>query len=196
MKANLIAGILWLFGGVVAYGNDSTYVDTNTVIDTILYQPKDIGYSIKGVSDSTDFEKKLYQSPTLALFKSMLVPGLGQLGNHQYVKAAIVVGLEGWLISSAVHHGRDASDFRDQFNQSIDIAERNRLYSQYLDSKDERNKFTWFAVIVTFVSMWDAYSDAHLSGYPKEKKNNDKDLGINLNSDAAGVIYASISYSF
>ena len=43
----------------------------------------------------------------------------------------------------------------------MSISDRNEYYDLYQDRKDERNKFTWFAVITAFVSMFDAYVDAH-----------------------------------
>jgi len=182
----------------IAMGADSTIVDTAVITDTILYVPQKLENVTPGVTDSADYEKKLHQNPTVALFKSMLVPGLGQIGNHQYVKAAVVIGLQTWLIGSAIDRGRDASDLHRQFEQLPGTMrdERNALYDQYLDSKDERNKFTWFAVIVTFVSMFDAFSDAHLSGFPKEPKGNSQDINLNFRPTDDNGVYAQVSYSF
>jgi len=196
MKVNLKVTFFLLFWNTFTYSADSTYVDTTAASDTILYQPGGLEGSVAGVTDSIDYEKGLYQNPTLALFKSMLVPGLGQIGNRQYVKAAVVIGLETWLISSAVHHGNDASDLRKQFEASTDLAERNMFYDRYLDSKDQRNKFTWFAVIVTFVSMFDAFSDAHLSGFPEEGKGNAQEIDLSFRPTDENGILASITYSF
>jgi hypothetical protein len=179
-----------------AIAQDTVRVDTTVKYDTILYVPSGFESSTIGVVDTVNYEKRLYQNPTVALFKSMFVPGLGQIGNRQYIKAGIVIGLETWFITSAVKHGRDASDFRDQFNQSSDINERNVLYNSYLDSKDQRNKFTWFAVIVTFISMFDAYSDAHLSGFPKDEEDRANDLGFDLRSTEENGFYATVTYSF
>jgi len=180
----------------ISFANDTTYVDTSTASDTILYIPRDIEGTVYGAVDSVDYERRLTQNPTLALFKSLIVPGLGQIGNRQYIKAVVVIGLESWLITSAVRHGSDASDLHKQFIASNDIAERNLLYDQYLDSKDQRNKYTWFAVIVTFVSMFDAYSDAHLSGFPKENKSQESALDFDIKPTVDAGVYASISFSF
>jgi hypothetical protein len=131
----------------------------------------------------------------MGLFKSMLIPGLGQIGNKKYFKAAVAFGLDAWFITSAVKHGRDASDLHRQFEQATDINERNSLYDSYLDSKDQRNKYTWFAVIVTFVSMFDAYADAHLSGFPDDtRKSQNVDLSIQPTKNSG--VYASVTYSF
>ncbi len=187
--------LLSICAGTVS-GADSTKVDTTVITDTILYVPRELGNVTLGVTDSTDYEKRLYQNPTVALFKSMLVPGLGQIGNRQYVKAGIVIGLQTWLISSAVKHGNDASDWRKQFEASTVTVERNELYDNYLGSKDQRNKFTWFAAIVTFVSMFDAFSDAHLSGFPKEPNNNSQEINLSIRPSEDSGVYAGVSYSF
>lgn len=175
---------------------DSTYVDSNLTNDTVIYKPIGLESSALAVSDSIDYEKRLIQNPTKALFKSMLVPGLGQVGNRKYFKAAVVVGLQAWLISSAIDHGREASDFKDKFEMSSDNTERNILYDNFLDSKDQRNKFTWFAVIVTFVSMFDAFSDAHLSGFPKDKKTGEDKLSLKIRPLDKSGLYASVAVSF
>ena len=175
---------------------DSTYVDSNLANDTVIYKPVGLESSALAVSDSIDYEKRLIQNPTKALFKSMLVPGLGQVGNRKYFKAAVVVGLQAWLISSAIEHGKEASDFEDQFEMSSDIAERIILYDNFLDSKDQRNKYTWFAVIVTFVSMFDAFADAHLSGFPKDKKPGEDKLSLKIKPLDKNGLYASVAVSF
>lgn len=175
---------------------DTTYVDSNLTKDTVIYKPAGFESSALAVSDSIDYEKRLIQNPTKALFKSMLVPGLGQVGNRKYFKAAVVVGLQAWLISSAIDHGREASDFKEQFELSSDTSERLVLYDNFLDSKDQRNKFTWFAVIVTFVSMFDAFADAHLSGFPKDKKPGEDKLSLNIRPLDKNGLYASVAVSF
>ena len=190
--------VIFLLSGCtgIAWGADSTLVDTTVITDTILYVPQELENVALGVTDSADYEKRLSQNPTVALFKSMLVPGLGQIGNRQYVKAGIVIGLQTWFIGSAIKHGNEASDWRQQFEASTNIAERNVLYDNYLGSKDQRNKFTWFAVIVTFVSMFDAFSDAHLSGFPKDSESNSAEIDLSIRPTDENGFLASVSYSF
>lgn len=173
---------------------DSTLVDTLASVDTVLFQQ---GHSLASYSPATnpeDFEQHLYQNPTAALFKSMLIPGLGQIGNRRYVKAGVFFALDAWFVGSAIHYGRQAADFRSKFESDTTVAGRNDYYSLYEDRKDERNKFTWFAVIVTFVSMFDAYVDAHLSGFPK--KADDDAVSFNLCPSAKGGVVASVSIAF
>lgn len=196
MKKRLLGLLILIICRTISYGADSTLVDTSSIADTILYLPGGVGGTAVGVTDSVDYERQLHQNPTLALFKSMLVPGLGQIGNRQYVKAAVVIGLQTWLISSAVGHGNEASDWRQQFDASANPTERNLFYGRYLDSKDQRNKFTWFAVIVTFVSMFDAFSDAHLSGYPQENEGAAPEIDLSFRPTDKNGVSALLTYSF
>lgn len=164
--------------------------------DTILFQPGSQLTDFRRVDDSVNFEKHLVQDPTKALFKSMLLPGLGQLGNKKKRKALIYFGLYGWFLAETFHYGSQASDFLDKFDQTSkdNISLRNDYYSLYLDRKDERNKFRWFTIIVTFVSMFDAYADAHLSGFPKLKENTGLSFDINFQKNQQ--ISAELTFGF
>jgi hypothetical protein len=176
-----------------SFSVDTLSIDTLSV-DTVLYLPGQLLTPYRTVTDPENLENNLSQDPTMALLKSVFIPGLGQLGNRRYIKAVIFMGLDTWFVGSAIHYGRQASDFRDQFEESTDITARNDYYDLYQDRKDERNKFTWFAVIVTFISMFDAYVDAHLSGFPR--KADESRVSFNLEPYSEGEVVAYISISF
>lgn len=166
--------VLIVFGFVTlsAQGNDTivgadSLKDTTVAVDTTLYRPGHALDEYLPVTDTINLEKRLSANPTVALFKSMLIPGWGQLDNGSPVRAIIYAGLDAWFIGAAIHYKKQAADFRDLFNQSTEIEQRNDYYALFNDRRDERNKYTWFAVIVTFVAMFDAYVDAHLSGFPE-----------------------------
>jgi len=190
-KTLLTLGLFLLAGQVQP---DSTLVDTSVLIDTVLYHPGQVLIPYSPVTNPENLEKSLSQNPTAALFKSLLVPGLGQIGNRRYVKAALFMGLDAWFVGSAIHYGRQASDFRRQFESSTIPSDRNEYYDLYLDRKSKRNKFTWYAVIVTFISMFDAYVDAHLSGFPKKEK--EGRVSVNLLPPREGRVVAFLSISF
>lgn len=172
---------------------DSTKTDTTQAVDTLLFTGKGLLDHANPVSSDIDFEKRLTQNPTVGLFKSMVIPGWGQLGNRRYMKAVMFAGLDAWFIGAAMHFGKQASDYRDKYDNETDLVLRRDYYSLYLDRKDERNKYTWFAVIVTFISMFDAYVDAHLSGYPAKPEQSD--LSFEVRPDEDGFV-ASISLDF
>jgi hypothetical protein len=148
---------------------DSSQVDVS--LDTVLFDPPPDKAVAGQVTNPIDLEGHLYQKPTVALFKSLFVPGLGQLGNHRYLKAAFFAGIEGWFIGSVIHYGRQAADAKQLFENAPTTAVRNHWYSFYDNKRKNRNKFAWFAGITIFVSMFDAYVDAHLSGSPTDKRN-------------------------
>lgn len=168
--------------------------DSTTAVDTLLFDGTGMLEQVSPVTSDIDFETRLYQRPTTALFKSMFVPGWGQLGNKRHVKAILFAGLDAWFISAAIHYGGQASDFRDEFESAVDIETRNEYYDLYLDRKGQRNKFTWFAGIVTFISMFDAFVDAHLSGYPR--KIDESDLSLDLRPTDNGGFQASVAFNF
>lgn len=173
---------------------DDTEVDSTRLSDTLLFDGMGLLEHSQPVTSDINFEKKLRQNPTAGLFKSMFVPGWGQLGNRRYTKALIFAGLDAWFIGAAIHYGGQASDFRDRFDLATDLDARRELYDLYLDRKDERNKFTWFAVIITFISMFDAYVDAHLSGYPQKIEENS--LSLDIRPVESGGFMAIVALDF
>jgi hypothetical protein len=174
---------------VSAMSADST--DVSVGKDTMLFIPPHVDRDSMTVISKINPETHLYQNPTTALFKSLFVPGLGQVGNHKYVKAVLFAGLEGWFISRAIHYGGQASDFRRQYEASTDRDQRNNYYALYKNRRDQRNKYTWFTGVVAFVSMFDAYVDAHLSGSPSAGRNRKVDLSIRpMDGGGAGAVLA------
>jgi hypothetical protein len=186
--------LLALVVSTVNAQSDSTLVDTTASVDTVLYRPGTSLAPYSPVTNPENFERHLYQNPTAALFKSMLVPGWGQLGNRRYFKAVLFFGLDVWFVGSAIHYGRQSADFREKFENDTTIADRNEYYSLYEDRRDERNKLTWFAVIVTFVSMFDAYVDAHLSGFPQATKSDAVSFDVQPSREGGIAAYVSISF--
>ncbi len=170
--------------------------DSTIVVDTSLYQPGLIFEGYIHVSDTMNFEKHLIQNPTKGLFKSMLVPGWGQLGNKRTKKALVYFGLDVWFVGAAIHYGKQTSDFKAQYDaiDPTDIDSRNIVHSLFMDRKDERNKFRWFAVIITFVSMFDAFADAHLSGFPNNET--DSKLSFDIKANEKYQSRLMLTYSF
>ena len=176
----------------VASGVDTT--SGEVAADTLLFEPPSDESAAGQVTNPINLEKHLYQNPTGALFKSMLVPGLGQLGNRRYFKAAVFIGLECWFAGSAIHYGRQAADAKDVFASMPTTPERNYWYAFYDNKRKNRNKFTWFAGITIFISMFDAFVDAHLSGSPTDERN--EQFTLDVIPDQFGGVSAVATYSF
>ena len=110
------------------------------------------------------------QNPTVALFKSVVVPGWGQLGNKKYLTAALVIAVEGYFIGNLIDHGRKTTNAKYAFDHTADTSRLQGLYDNYLNAKDNRNYYSWMTGLTIFISMFDAYVDAHLARFPKYDK--------------------------
>ena len=168
--------------------------DSTAKVDTVYYTPTQITSDAALVSNPINLEEHLTQQPTIGLFKSMFVPGWGQVGNKRYLKAGIIIGLEGWLFSNAMHYRRLARDEKSRFESETDPLTRDIYYEQYLDRRAQRNKYSWFLGLAIFVSMFDAYVDAHLSGAPDQGQG--AQLGFDAGPDVKGGFFASLSVRF
>ena len=106
-----------------------------------------LGISVALSDDGTDTMK----DPKKALIYSV-VPGLGQIYNERYAKAAIIVGLEGYYIATYLAKHQSIND--------------GSLSGE--DALRSRNLFAWLVLGVYVMNLIDAYVDAHLSSFPKE----------------------------
>ena len=156
---------------------DSTQADTVSItvasptdltIDTLLFEPERDVSVARRVTNTANLEKTLSQRPMVALTKSLLGPGLGQLGNHRFTKALVFAGLETWFIASVVHYGGQASDAYDYYQSSVDREARIDGFYLYDNKRKNRNKFAWYAGLTIFISIFDANVYEHLSGSPAD----------------------------
>ncbi len=175
-----------------AHAADSTKVSIK--VDTSLFVPSPNDRDSSLVIDTTDFERHLYQNPTAGLFKSMFVPGLGQLGNHRYFKAMLFAGLEGYFVSRALHYNHQAQGYRAQYDAATTVADRDNFYGLYKSRRDSRNTYYWFTGLTIFVSMFDAFVDAHLSGSPMAKRN--EKVGLTAGPDGRGGTAVQLALRF
>ncbi len=167
--------------------------DESKAVDTALFQIGTQLYGTSPVTDSTNYERHLYQNPTKALFKSMVLPGWGQYGNKKKWKALFYVSFDIWMISKALDHKKKANDLWNTYQSFDDVPTRNYYHELYDAERDRRNKYTWYAVITSFFSMFDAYVDAHLSGFPKEKESK---ISIDFKPTEENLASVSLSIKF
>lgn len=116
------------------------------------------------------------QSPTAAMFKSLLVPGLGQIGNRKYLKAALVIGGETYLFLRWLDFRNQTVDARAAFEAEDNISLRGELFTKFENVRENRNLNAWLTGTVIFASMIDALVDAHLSKFPTPEKKLSFDL--------------------
>ncbi|KAA3633168.1 MAG: hypothetical protein DWP97_09720 [Calditrichaeota bacterium] len=179
---------------IATYADEPTIKEQQPAGDTLVFIDTTLLTGTAKVTDTVNFEKHLNQQPTKALFKSMFIPGWGQVGNKRYIKGLCFFAFDVWMISKALDHKKKARDFWNQYEESETISEKNYYYNLYSGEKDERNKFTWYAVITSFIAMFDAYVDAHLSGFPAKHDNNKFSLDIDKTEDYDTKISLNLSF--
>jgi len=109
-------------------------------------------------------------NPTRAMLYSAFIPGGGQVYNRAYVKAGIVIGVQGYLVGSTLYNDAKVQDYKKKISATDDAF----LLQQYRDGRDEyrerRTSDIWWMGITCVLSMLDAYVDAHLQDFEAEKQ--------------------------
>jgi len=174
---------------------DTGAVDTmapeSVSLNPILYQPGPDTVLMAAYRDRSE-ESGHKQSPTLTLFKSVVFPGWGQYSNGKYVKAGLVFAVESYFIYKAIYYGSKASDWRSKWKAAPDD-QKYLYYNQYVDYRDTRNSFYWYTGLTIFLSMFDAYVDAHLRNFPKDIPTSDK---VTVDFDPGKESRLALTYHF
>ena len=110
------------------------------------------------------------KSPMGALFRSVAFPGWGQFYNGKYFKSLAVFGTETTFITLAVIEWKRRNEHKRKFlNLPQDHPDKDWEFEQFRFYEDRRNLFLWITAGIVFLSMFDAYVDAHLYNFDKEK---------------------------
>jgi hypothetical protein len=155
-------------------------------------------------------------SPTRVLFESMFFPGAGQFDNKKYIKGTIVFSLEIALIGAVKHYSDKTISAKRRFDNAkavydgtlsnevstvpsstvsstsatVSETELYRLFNDYQNARDEQNRFRWYLGAFIFLSMFDAFVDAHLAQFPKV---NDR-LSFDVGADDKDMLSVKLSY--
>ena len=98
------------------------------------------------------------KSPGIAMLLSTVVPGAGQVYNESYWKVPVIAGFGIYFVSQWIQNNRLADDYRDRYAQSGDS--RDLTVRDFY--KNQRDRFTWYFVILYLLNIADAYVDASL----------------------------------
>ncbi len=105
-----------------------------------------------------------------ALFRSVAFPGWGQFYNERYFKSLVVFGTETTFITLAIiEWGRRNEHKRKFLNLPQNHPDKDWEFEQFRFYEDRRNLFLWITAGIVFLSMFDAYVDAQLYDFDKEK---------------------------
>jgi len=131
--------------------------------------------------DSTFFspeENLKTKSPTKALLRSIAFPGWGQFYNEKYFKSALIFGVETTYIILAADQWRKTDFHKKNFQNAVPYSpEQYEEFDLYKYHRDQRNLYLWVVTGIVFLSMFDAYVDAHLYNFDKIQM---KDLEVSL----------------
>ena len=166
-----------------AAGKDSlaaTARPDTTVVDSTVRpraanrgrQPKDVqvvgDHYVR--SDSTR-HRPWTEQPRMVMARSLIFPGWGQMHNHAWFKAALVMGGEGLLIGQILKDQKEL----DRMLGDISVAQNgsdpdllNTLVNQYNARLDQRLSREWLLGGVVAYALVDAFVDANFRGFDVE----------------------------
>ena len=116
-------------------------------------------------------ESEQLKDPKIAMKRSLIFPGAGQLYNDQKIKGSILIAGELFALWSFNENKKKYDNYNGSESHS-------RNY--YLR---KRNRFAWIAVGLYFYGMLDAVVEAHLDNFDKVVEENDPLQGLEGNSD-------------
>ncbi len=132
--------------------------------DTIVDRPETAAFdTVVAGSDTVSGGFQMQKSGMGAVWRSLAVPGWGQLYVENYWKAPIFLGVSASLIGIVIYNHNLYSDYRDQVNElSPDDIRFSALKSKREFYRDRRDLTGLYLMGVYLVAAVDAYVGAHL----------------------------------
>lgn len=115
-------------------------------------------------------EIETVKSPMKAGTLSFVIPGGGQFYNDKYLKSALVIGIDSYLVGMAMYNEEKRTDFKRKMKNSTEEAEIQFNSNQVDEYYKRRQSDYWWIGTTVFLSMMDAYVDAHLYNFKTKKK--------------------------
>ncbi|MCD4651087.1 MAG: hypothetical protein K8S56_04785 [Candidatus Cloacimonetes bacterium] len=111
------------------------------------------------------------KSPLRASLSSFAVSGGGQAYNGKYIKAVLFFGSEAYFIGQVIYSHNKMQDYSDKAYNSIANSPEFLYYESKYNSyyNDRQNAYWWLGTTI-FVSVIDAFVDAHLYNYEEKKR--------------------------
>ena len=109
------------------------------------------------------------KDPTRAVIYSAVIPGGGQIYNHAYVKAGVVIGVQAYFLGSLLWHDSKANDYKVLSESTTDAYYQQLYKTKRKEYQELRTSDFWWMGITAALSVLDAYVDAHLSNFESEK---------------------------
>ena len=107
-----------------------------------------------------------------ALWRSVAVPGWGQLYNKKYLKAGLAFGAQATFLTLLAIEWKKTNDQKRIFDSTpLSSPDKQYEYDLYKFYRDQRSLYLWSSLATIFISMFDAYVDAQLYDFDKEMEN-------------------------
>ncbi|MCK4696245.1 MAG: hypothetical protein KAT74_10805 [Candidatus Cloacimonetes bacterium] len=113
------------------------------------------------------FASEVEKKPFKAAVLSFIIPGGGQFYNESYWKFGAVCAIEGTLIGLTAYNYFKSEDCYNKYKTN---PENEDYYDKYSDYYYKSQNTLWWLGTFIFISTIDAYVDAHLFNFDKEKR--------------------------
>jgi hypothetical protein len=152
----------------------------------------------EGYYDSTDLAEwalvRARRSPTGAMWRSLAVPGWGQVYNGQYLKGAAIIAAEGVTLYTAIDNYRISRKYLREAREAGDRDLKQEKFDRYNDYVVETEFWGWLFVGFIAYSAMDAYVDAHLADWDVSDLPADKEASSRFSIEPDGLGF-SVSIS-
>jgi uncharacterized protein DUF5683 len=112
-----------------------------------------------------------FSEPRYVMFRSLLIPGWGQLYNRSWIKAGIFAGLEGWMIAGLITDEHKLNELSRAVNDAQarnDETAFDAAVNAYNDRLDRTISRRWLLGGAIAYALVDAYVDAHFRNFDVE----------------------------
>ena len=119
------------------------------------------------------------RSPAIAVWSSLLFPGLGQIYNGSYSKAGMIFMAQTSFAASAIYRHRLMNYYQEKIDAPpkffyTDSSKANSRITELEDRRNHyrrcRNSFIWYSLGFYFYNVFDALVDAHLHDFDDQQK--------------------------
>lgn len=127
------------------------------------------------------------KNPKKAATLSLFIPGGGQYYNESYIKSAFWATTEVFFIGLTYYHYSRVVYWQDKRSEAVDESTWNNCNGHVKDQLEKRNNGYWWLGGTIILSVMDAFVDATLYNYDKEKQKIHMELSYN---------YIGLKYDF
>lgn len=119
MKWVRLAGVLVLLLGSETVAAQEILYQDFTLLENRLYEADFLYADTTGNGESDDTTRAEYPSPKLVMFKSMMIPGWGQIENRQIWKVPVIYALFTGVAVYSIYLNGQYQDYRAAYYNNV-----------------------------------------------------------------------------